>query len=240
MKRLLYAFFLISILSSCSTREGKTQNIEDWTKLHAADADFIAQARLLIDSVAEHSPDELESFVRQIADALCLEGREQQAISIAAYPHGIDLSVEEYSQIGQRLLTQLRLAGQYAPPLPVEQEDRLIIKNNGFIVLFFESDCSSCHHMIEELKLSHDSLVEAGIRVISIASDMNPDIYNAYAADLPWKDKYCDYKSFASDYFISWGVASTPTMYFVDYKGMVNGRYYSLSGIKNSYREILH
>lgn len=232
MKRLLYAFFLISILSSCSTREGKTQNIEDWTKLHAADTNFIDQARLLIDSVAEHSPDDMEGFVRRIADALCLEGREHKAASIAAYPHGIDLSGEEYSEIGHRLLTQLQLSGRNAPPLPIEEDDLLILRNNGFIALFFESDCVNCHNMIKELKQAHDSLVQAGIKVVSIASDVNPDIYNAYAADLPWKDKYCDYRSFSGDYFNLWGVASTPTMYFVNYKGIVKGRYYSLNDIK--------
>lgn len=212
-------------------REDKMTTIEQWTRLHAADVNFIPKARLLIDSVAEHSPDKLENFVRQMTGILCLDGKEHLAISLATYPHGLDLSGEEPSEIGKRLLTQLQLSGSYAPALPGKEVNRKIDK--GLIVLFFESDCPNCHFLIDELSAAQDSLTKAGIQIMSISSDTDPNIYNTYAEQLPWTNKYCDYNSFSGDYFKLWGVASTPTMFFVDNRNIVKGRYYSLEDIKH-------
>lgn len=226
---------ILSILCLCgifiSCKPIKEPTIADWTKVHATDADFIKQARHLIDSVGKQSLDSLELFVRQIADALCEQGQERLAASVAAYPHGIDLSADDSSEIGLRLLRQLQLIGSKAPPLPQIETDAKEVK--GSIVLFFESDCTACDTIINELKASYDKLHTAGIRIVSIASDNDKDLYETHVSSLPWKDKYCDYESFFGEYFEKWGVASTPTLYYIDEKGIVQGRYYILKDIKS-------
>ena len=222
--------YILSILCLCglltSCKQIQEATITVWTRAHATDADFIEQARHLIDSVGEQSPDSLEVFVRQIADELCRQGQERIAISVAAYPHGLDLPTDDSSEIGRRLLRQLQLTGNAAPPLPQTKTDIKEIK--GSIVLFFETDCYACDTIINELKANYNSLQAAGIRIVSIASDSDKDIYESHTSSLPWEDKYCDYDSFFGVYFEKWGVASTPTLYYVDEKGIVKGRYYAV------------
>lgn len=229
----LAALLLLPFLLGCCPggERDRCTSVESWTASHSGDADFIPKARMLIDSTANRSPAELEGFVRRMADALCKQGKEQLAASIAAYPHGIDLPGDEYSRIGQRLLTQLRLPGNLAPQLPIPDMDRLEAK--GLVVLFFESDCHSCQAVIDELTAAYDSLATAGVRIVSIASDSNPNRYSGYVEKLPWKDKYCDYESFSGIYFTCWGVAYTPAMYYVDGAGIVRGQYRALQEIKD-------
>ncbi|HJD74588.1 MAG TPA: thioredoxin family protein [Bacteroides reticulotermitis] len=227
--------YMFSILCLCgflaSCKQVKEPTIADWTRVHAIDADFIGQARHLIDSVGQQSPDSLELFVRQIADALCQQGQERLAVSVAAYPHGIDLSADDSSEIGLRLLRQLQLTGSKAPPLPQIETDAKEVK--GSIVLFFESDCAACDTIINELKANYGRLQAEGIRIVSIASDSDQELYESHTSSLPWADKYCDFESFFGEYFEKWGVASTPTLYYLDRKGIVQGRYYTLKDINS-------
>ena len=226
---------LVSLLFaySCAERKHTETSVESWTHSHMDDADFLPRVRHLMDSLAfSSSPYEFESQVRKIADVLSKEGREGLAISVAAWFHELDLPADGNSLIGRRLLTQLCLPGNPAPALPLEDRNEKAGKAKGTIVLFFESGCHNCHAVINELKAAHDSLQTSGVRIVSIASDSERDAYTAYASGLPWDDKYCDYQSFTGVYFSAWGVASTPTMYYVDGQGTVEGRYYSLEEYK--------
>ncbi|WP_165042485.1 peroxiredoxin [Dysgonomonas sp. ZJ709] len=177
-------------------------------------------SKKLIVRVAENYPQRLKPLIRALADCLVAEGNEKAAASIAAYPYGIDVSPNEYSEIANRLLIQTRLTGNKAPAIT-----GLDIDLYPALVIFYESDCPNCVNLLEAVKKHFNLLQDKQIRVISLSSDTDRKVFESFASQCPWTDKLCDLQGFSSPDFKHWGVAATPSLYYIDEKGIVNEPY---------------
>jgi peroxiredoxin len=89
------------------------------------------------------------------------------------------------------------------------------------ILLFYQSDCGHCETAIASLKTNYKVLVAKGIKIISIAGDLDPAAFTKTAASFPWAAKYCDVEGMNGINFKNYGVIGTPTMYVLDSKGII-------------------
>jgi peroxiredoxin len=96
------------------------------------------------------------------------------------------------------------------------------------LLIFYESGCPLCSDQLKEIKEHYPQLKEKKIRVLSIASDRNKNIYEEMANTFPWPDKLCDFEGFEGKNFRNYGILGTPTLYVIDKKGNVVGRYAKL------------
>jgi hypothetical protein len=100
------------------------------------------------------------------------------------------------------------------------------------LLLFYETGCGNCEVQIEALKRQYPLLKQKGIRVITLSSDGSKEVFEQLAKDFPWEDKLCDYKGFEGENFLRYGIIGTPTFYFIDKDGIIQGRYATLSEIE--------
>jgi thiol-disulfide isomerase/thioredoxin len=101
-----------------------------------------------------------------------------------------------------------------------------VLKTNALnskytLLLFYQSDCGHCKTAIETLITNYKDLVAKGIKIISIAGDLDPAAYTKTAATLPWASKYRDVEGMRGINFKNYGVIGTPTMYILDRKGII-------------------
>ena len=89
------------------------------------------------------------------------------------------------------------------------------------LLLFYQSDCGHCETAIDELKNNYKDIVGRGIKIISIAGDLDPAVYTKTAASIPWAAKYRDAEGMNGVNFKNYGVIGTPTMYIIDSKGII-------------------
>jgi hypothetical protein len=124
-------------------------------------------------------------------------------------------------ELGTEYLT-MPLNGQPAPLIAVN--DSLFVPKNSLII-FYETNCGNCHYELEALKRKYNLLKDNKIRIISIAADVDKDVFESTATDFPWTDKICDFKGFDGDNFRNYGIVGTPTFILTDAEGIVRGRY---------------
>ncbi|MFV5686514.1 peroxiredoxin family protein [Flavobacterium sp. GB2R13] len=101
-----------------------------------------------------------------------------------------------------------------------------VLKTNALnskytLLLFYQSDCGHCETAIASLKTNYKDLVVKGIKIISIAGDLDPAAFTKTAASFPWAAKYRDVEGMNGVNFKNYGVIGTPTMYMLDSKGMI-------------------
>ena len=89
------------------------------------------------------------------------------------------------------------------------------------LLLFYQSDCGHCETAIASLKTNYKELVAKGIKIISIAGDLDPVAFTKTAVSFPWAAKYRDVEGMNGVNFKNYGVIGTPTMYILDSKGMI-------------------
>lgn len=228
----IYITTIIFVLFFTDCFQKKTENKlsdEYWVNAYKTQSRdiFLTEVKTTVDSLLMVSPEETESYIRKISNILYKENNINLAALIAAYPYGIEVSPDEYSEIANRLLTSVRLPGNQAP-----QIEGVELNNKPSIVLFYESDCPSCKPVINKLIDNYDYLKGKGYDVVSISSDTDKNIFESNAKLFPWQYKLCDYKSFNSPNFIRWGVASTPVLYLIDKNHQVVGQYGSLDDMQ--------
>ena len=93
------------------------------------------------------------------------------------------------------------------------------------LVAFYDSDCGSCVNEMFRLVTVYPQLQEKGIRVVSVAADMDKKRYEEGIRNFPWQDKLCDFKGFESENFRNYDIIGTPTIFELDENGVVTGRY---------------
>lgn len=210
--------------------------INVWTKLYLEDNEIsglIRDSKKLIERLDRQSPESLEIFIKGIANSDALEGHPNVAASIIAYVYGIDTAPDEYSEIASRLYTSAKLPGKRAPQLeglkPLEEA-------HAMIILFYDSSCGNCQHVLEELTVNYNRLTAKGIRIVSVSADTDTETDTAEIKKYPWVDKLCDFRSFNGENFKRFGVAATPVMYVIDKSGIVINRFGSLkeTGLVNA------
>lgn len=105
------------------------------------------------------------------------------------------------------------------------------------LVFFYQPSCDHCH---EQLMLLNDKISffeKEKVRIISLSAALDKDQFEKERPLLKWEDQLCDYKGFAGDNFINFGVVATPVMYLLDAKGNVLGRF---SGVAEVCQQILN
>lgn len=93
------------------------------------------------------------------------------------------------------------------------------------LLIFYSSDCANCETELEELKKSYDNLKAKGVEVISISADYDKKMYEYYSRDFPWQYALCDFEGHESENFKSYGVMGTPTIFIIDERGIIIGKY---------------
>ncbi len=185
-----------------------------------------AAKKLLLRASAQ-SPDRVKPLVRTLCGQLVASKDLAPAAAIAVYPYGFDLAGNTYSEIAERILGAALLPGQPAPaiegagPMPSPPP-------SATLVFFYESGCRTCGPIIEEMIEMYEILVSHHVRVITIASDTDPERFGTYAAGMPWPDKLCDMQGFSGVNFKRYRVASTPTLWVIDGNGIVVDQYDNL------------
>ena len=101
-----------------------------------------------------------------------------------------------------------------------------VLKTNALnskytLLLFYQSDCGHCETAIASLKTNYKDLVAKGIKIISIAGDLDPAAFTKTAASFPWAAKYRDLEGMNGVNFKNYAVIGTPTMYLIDSKGII-------------------
>ncbi len=89
------------------------------------------------------------------------------------------------------------------------------------LLLFYQSDCGHCETAIATLNTNYKDLVAKGIKIISIAGDLDPAAFTKTAASFPWAAKYRDVGGMNGVNFKNYAVIGTPTMYIIDSKGII-------------------
>ena len=157
---------------------------------------------------------DLISFMEQF-------GIDAVAEKVAAFASGSGLSNNKINQ----LVSAAALMGKPAPKIEGVKD----LKNS--LVVFYESGCGSCDALLGELKTHYSRFKEKGIRIITVSADMDQEVYLFHSKHFLWKDKLCDYEGLDGDTFIRYGVTATPTIYEIDEKGVVQGRYARLQDV---------
>ena len=202
--------------------------INVWVKLYVDKGvtdDLVRDSKRLINRLEEQSPKDIEVFIKAIANSNVLAQYPNVAASIVAYPYGIDVSSDEYSQIATRLLVSTRLPGNIAPEIEGLQQQQGV---NSTLVLFYDGGCGICQNLLDELDRNYDKLKAKGVRVVTISADVDQDSFEKKIAKYPWADKLCDYQSFNGINFKRFGIAATPTMFLIDKDGVVVDQFSNL------------
>lgn len=100
------------------------------------------------------------------------------------------------------------------------------------LLVFHETGCHNCDEQMQLLRAFYKDIVNKGYDVVSVASDIDEEIFKNATAKLPWKRKYRDNDGFDGVNFRNYGVLGTPTMYMIDSEGKIAGRYARLQDIE--------
>ena len=105
-------------------------------------------------------------------------------------------------------------------------------KNSKTLIVFYDSDCSACVNEMFRLTTVYPQLQEKNIRVVSIAGDMEKELYEKESQDFPWQDKLCDLKGIAGANFSNYNVAATPSFFLIDSNRKLLGQFYTVSDLQ--------
>lgn len=126
--------------------------------------------------------------------------------------------------------------GRMAPDLVLANGKKLSLANRGntkTLLVFHETGCDNCDREIGLLRQQYAALREEGVEVISVSSDLDKGIFEAVAPSFPWERRICDYRGFEGANFRNYVVMGTPTLFVVDGKGVILGRYARLEEVEN-------
>ncbi|WP_281232099.1 peroxiredoxin family protein [Flavobacterium gelatinilyticum] len=115
--------------------------------------------------------------------------------------------------------------GASAPALQ-DKSGKKWLKNT--LLFFYESGCNNCENEIHQLMGNYQLVKDKGYEIVSVAADMTPDAANGHDHTFPWKEQLCDFKGFAGPNFVNYGILGTPTIFVIDAKGKITGRYSSM------------
>jgi len=134
-------------------------------------------------------------------------------------------------QLGEDIMHSVTLLspGDQAPKLYLPDSTTIVPFNS--LVIFYESGCGNCENDLIQLRGNYPLLQEKNIRVISVSADTDESIYRQDADIFPWQQKLCDYKGFEGVNFRNYAVVGTPTIFVIDSKGIITGRYAMLEEV---------
>jgi Peroxiredoxin len=140
--------------------------------------------------------------------------------TLSEYLHQSGRITNPEGKLRQMLMLYKRQSGMSAPPI-----EGVNLQGKKHLVVFYESGCNNCDNEMRQLVGNYPVLQEKGYDVISIAADTDSVSYTNNSRNFPWSTKLCDFKSFEGENFVNYGIIGTPTMYVIDEKGIIQGRY---------------
>ncbi len=189
---------------------------------------FIPEVKLVIDRTMRTNRKAVSRLTKDLIQFFEQYGLDRAAEQVAAYSLGLDIEKdEEYQNLTFNLVAAARLID--SPAIPLTGLPDYSFKGKTTLLFFYESGCQHCDTQIALLKRYNFMLQEQGVHIISIASDTDEVIFSNKAKTCPWADKLCDFKSFAGENFVNYGVNNTPTFYVIDSDGIIKGRYAELT-----------
>ncbi|MFV0420121.1 MAG: thioredoxin family protein [Dysgonomonas sp.] len=193
-----------------------------------SDTEFIYTTKMLLDRTISDSPETVKDLVRVMSEILLDKQQQKTAACIVAYSQGVNIAVDEESEIAMRLLTSVMLPGNKAPDISGMQcvkKDSLCKKR---LVIFYSSNNEQSESLLAEVIKYYTDLSEKGVSIVSISADTDSLAFDKYARIFPWVDKLCDYKSYSGENFKNYGVTTVPTMYLIDSSGITLSQYNTL------------
>jgi len=103
---------------------------------------------------------------------------------------------------------------------------------NKTLIAFYDSDCSTCINEMFRLTAIYTQLQEKNIRVVSIAGDMDKELYEKGIRDFPWQDKLCDFKGINGVNFSNYNVIGTPSFFLIDEDRKFLEQFYAVSDLQ--------
>lgn len=121
------------------------------------------------------------------------------------------------------------MTGMQAPNLVITQSakggkvilDTKNLNSTYSLLVFYKSDCGFCDEAVEDLVANYALLTEKEIRVIMVSGDTDQKEHQVKIATFPWEDTFCDFKGTSGVNFKNYAVAGTPTIFMLDYKGII-------------------
>lgn len=117
--------------------------------------------------------------------------------------------------------------GHKAPELYLPNSTSFVPLNS--LVIFYESGCGNCENELTQIRNNYSVLQEKNLNVISVSADNSEEIFKKNADTFPWQQKLCDYTGFDGVNFKNYAIVGTPTIYIINDKGTITGRYARLA-----------
>ncbi|MDR3328307.1 MAG: thioredoxin family protein [Prevotellaceae bacterium] len=145
------------------------------------------------------------------------------AADIAKYYQSFNPPKDKSASMVDWVLTSYYLTtGDQLPPAITGLKDK---KYANSLIVFYNSECGHCQTEMSNLIKNYNILTAKKIRIITIASDEDRNVYENLSKNFPWKDKLCDFKGLDSENFVNYGVFGTPVIYFTNDEGKIKGKY---------------
>ena len=158
------------------------------------------------------------NLAKDLVDFNLSMGFDNAVLEIVKYMQSVDSEFVSKNRNLSRILTTSQLLEYKIPPKIVGLKEETY---KNCLIIFFDSDCDHCRDEIAKVIKNYDKLTQRGIRVISIAADVDKANYEKYSAKFPWKDKLCNFKGFDSENFHNYGIVGTPVLFLTDKEGKI-------------------
>ena len=153
-----------------------------------------------------------DDYVEAIANTVLSSGKVSEYLGV--------MEVYLKSMVGMKAPDLIIVNGDdNKPKNTVLKTDQLNSKYS--LLLFYQTGCGHCETAIAGLKSNYQNLVSKGIKIITLAADIEQDTYKTTADSFPWKDKFCDFKGTSGINFKNYAVMGTPTMFLLDSNGII-------------------
>jgi thiol-disulfide isomerase/thioredoxin len=222
-----------------------TDVIDTWINMHTQllkSPDSFASDFATIGNRMTH-PDVYANFARQSGYTLALQGRDDLIGRIA---RTVVNSGKISNYDGSLKVYIAGTVGLQAPDLVLLPEKdsaevkvpAIVFKAGEFasggykktMLVFYETGCPACEMLLKDLLPKYDSLKMEGVRVIAISADLDEASFKGRSKAFPWKDSYCDYAGMNGVNFRNYGVAGTPTIFWIATDGRIEKREAGIEG----------
>jgi len=128
----------------------------------------------------------------------------------------------------QRAIGAYRAKNNKAMPEIIGLQTVNKTKNGKTLIVFYDSDCSTCVNEMFRLITVYSQLLQKNIRVVSIAGDTEKSLYEKGIKDFPWQDKLCDFQGITGINFSNYNVIGTPSFFLIDSNRKLLGQFFSV------------
>lgn len=100
------------------------------------------------------------------------------------------------------------------------------------LLVFHQPSCENCRHQMKQLEANYRFYEDKNVRVVTLSGALDKDEFEEEKKLFCWEDSLCDYKGFAGENFLAYGIISTPMIYLLDSKGVVMKRFALISDVE--------